>query len=56
MKPTTGGAFLYYLKAIDSDIAITLQTMGGDTLPIAYDIAIRVESVLIQGGKLAQGL
>ena len=27
--------------------------MGGDTLPNAYDIAIKVENILIQGGKLA---
>ena len=27
--------------------------MGGDTLPNAYEIAIKVENILIQGGKLA---
>jgi hypothetical protein len=27
--------------------------MGGNTLPVAYDLAIRVENTLIQAGKLA---
>ena len=27
--------------------------MGGTTLPRAYDMAIRVENTLIQGGKIA---
>lgn len=53
MKPTLGGAFLYYLKAFDSDLATTLETMGGNTLPDAYDISIRAENLLIQGGKPA---
>ena len=53
VKPTSGNAFLHYLRAFNSDIATTIQTMGGDTLPNAYDIAIKVENILIQGGKLA---
>ena len=53
VKPTLGYAFLHYLRAFNSDIATTIQTMGGDTLPNAYDIAIRAENILIQGGKLA---
>lgn len=53
MKPTPGNAFLHYLRAFNSDISTTIQTMGGDTLPDAYEIAIRVENILIQGKKLA---
>lgn len=53
MKPSPGNAFLYYLRALNSDIATILQTMGGTTLPGAYDMAIRVENTLIQGGKIA---
>ncbi len=39
VKPSPGNAFLYYLEAFNSDIATTLQSMGGDTLPNAYEIA-----------------
>ena len=53
VMPTLGNAFLHYLRAFNSDIANTIQTMRGDTLPNAYDIAIRVENILIQVGKLA---
>ena len=53
MKPTPGNAFLHYLRAFNSDIATTIQTMGGDTLPNAYEIAIKSYNNLIQGGKLA---
>ena len=44
---------MHYLRAFNSDIATTIQTMGGDTLPNAYDTTIRAENILIQGGKLA---
>lgn len=53
IKPTPGNAFLYYLKALNSDIAMSLYTMGGTTLPATYDLAIRVENTLIQASKLA---
>ena len=53
MKLTLGNAFLYYLKAFNSDIATTLQTLGGDTILATYDISIKEESTLIQEGKLA---
>ena len=52
-KPSPGTDFLYYLKAFNSDIATTLQSMRGDTLPNAYEVSIRVENILIPGGKLA---
>ena len=53
VKPTPGNAFLHYLRAFNSDIATTIQNMGGDTLPNAYDTTIKAENILIQGGKLA---
>ena len=53
VKPSPGNAFLYYLRALNSYIATVLQTMGGTTLPGAYDMAIRAENTLIQGGKIA---
>ena len=53
MRPTLGNTFLYYLGAFNSDIATIIQTMGGDTLPNAYEIGIKVENILIQGGKSA---
>ena len=53
VKPTPGNTFLHYLRAFNSDIDTTIQTMGGDSLPNAYDIAIKLDNILIQGGKLA---
>ena len=53
MKPTPSNAFLYYLRTFNSGIATAIQTMGGDTLPNAYEIGIKVENILIQGRKLA---
>ena len=41
VKPTPGNAFLHYLRAFNSDISTTIQTMGGDTLPNAYDTTIK---------------
>ena len=37
VKPTLGNDFWHYLRAFNSDIATTIQTMEGDTLPDAYD-------------------
>ena len=53
MKPTPSNAFLHYLRAFNSDSATTIQTMGGNTFPDAYEIEIREENILIQGGNLA---
>ncbi|KAH9299879.1 hypothetical protein KI387_044102 [Taxus chinensis] len=53
VRITAEGAFLYYLKALNSDISMLIQSMGGTTLPAAYSIAIRAENCLIQAGKLA---
>lgn len=53
IKPSPSNTFLYYLRAFNSDIATILQSMGEGTLPNSYEISIRVENILIQGGKLA---
>ncbi|KAH9308959.1 hypothetical protein KI387_036870, partial [Taxus chinensis] len=53
VRPTVEGAFLYYLKALNSDISMLIQSMGGITIPMAYSIAIRAQNCLIQAGKLA---
>ncbi|KAH9296017.1 hypothetical protein KI387_039605, partial [Taxus chinensis] len=39
--------------ALNSDISTMIQSMGGETLPAAYDIAILAENSLIQAEKLA---
>jgi hypothetical protein len=53
VRPTPGNSFLHYLKAFNSKVSTTIQTLGGDTLPNAYDIALKIENILIRGGKLA---
>ncbi|KAH9298487.1 hypothetical protein KI387_030169, partial [Taxus chinensis] len=53
VRTTTEGAFLYFLKALNYDIFVMIQSMGGITLPDAYAIAIRDENFLIQASKLA---
>ncbi|KAH9304363.1 hypothetical protein KI387_008767, partial [Taxus chinensis] len=53
VRPTAQGAFLYFLKALNSDISMLIQSMGGVTIPAAYNITIRAENCLIQAGKLA---
>ncbi|KAH9321529.1 hypothetical protein KI387_016168, partial [Taxus chinensis] len=34
VRPTAEGAFLYYLKALNSDISMLIQSMGGITIPM----------------------
>lgn len=53
VRPSSYNDFLYYLRALNSDISIMIQSMGGTNLPIAYDLAIRAENSLIQAGKIA---
>lgn len=53
VRPTADHAFLYYLRALNSDISVMVQSMGGISLPQAYAIAIRAENSLIQAGKIA---
>ncbi|KAH9314377.1 hypothetical protein KI387_023004, partial [Taxus chinensis] len=48
VRPTAEGAFLYYLKDLNYDISMLIQSMGGTTIPAAYSIAIRAENCLIQ--------
>ena len=52
IKPSNDHALLYYLKAFNSDISIMIQSMGGCTLPGAFDITIRAKNNLIQARKL----
>lgn len=51
VRPSADHAFLYYLKNLNSDISVMIQSMGGQSLPQAYSIAIRAEN--IQAGKIA---
>ena len=53
MRPSAQHAFLYYLRAFNSDIAVMIQSMQVVTLPDAYDVAVRAENSLIQAGKIA---
>lgn len=46
-------AFLYFLKSLNNDISVMIQSTGAISLPQAFDIAIRVENSLIQVGKIA---
>ncbi len=39
VKPILDNAFLHNLRALNSDIATTIQTIRGDTLLGAYEIA-----------------
>ena len=52
IKPSEDHVILYYLRAFNSDILVMIQSMGGCTLPGAFDIAVRAENNLIQDGKL----
>lgn len=52
-KPLPSNAFLHYLRSFNQRIATTLQTLGGNTLPVAYEFAIKAENTLIQSGELA---
>jgi len=53
VKPSLNTAFIHYLKSLNPDIAIMIQSMGGTVLLDAYDIAIKAENCLIQAGKIA---
>lgn len=49
----TDMAFVFYLKAFNSDISMMIQSLWGSTLSDAYDLAIWVENNLIDAEKLA---
>lgn len=53
VRPSPDHAFLYYLRALNSDIVVMIQSMGGVTLPTMFDIAIRAENNLIQADKIS---
>ena len=53
VKPSAGNSILYYLRALNSDIATTLQTIGGATFFDAYETTIKEENILIYGEILA---
>lgn len=45
-------AFVFYLKTFNSDIAMEIQSLGGNTLPNAYELAMKSENDLIDARKL----
>ncbi|XP_059073533.1 uncharacterized protein LOC131874261 [Cryptomeria japonica] len=40
-------------EALNSDIALIIQSMGANTLPTRFDVPVRAENSLIQVGKIA---
>lgn len=46
-------AFVFYLKDFNSNILVMIQSLGGNTLPQAFDLAISTENNLIDEGKLS---
>ncbi|KAH9321005.1 hypothetical protein KI387_015644 [Taxus chinensis] len=53
IKSTAEHAFLYYLRSLNNDTAVMIQSMGGNTIPAALYLAIRAENNLIQVDKIA---
>lgn len=51
--PPAHMAFIFYLKALNSDISVMIQSLGGNTLPQAFDIVVQSENNMIDVGKLA---
>jgi len=51
-RPLPGMAIVFYLKALNLDISVMIQSLGGQTLPEAYGYAVRAENNLIDAGKL----
>lgn len=47
VRPSADHAFLYYLKSLNSDISVMIQSMGGVSLPQAFGISMRAENSLI---------
>ena len=56
VTPSKGHAFLYYLRSLNSDIFIMIQSMRGYSLLKGFDIPIRDENSLFQVGKISLGL
>lgn len=53
VRPSADHAFLYYLRSLNNDISVMIQSMGGTSLPQAFAIAVTAENSLIQAGKIA---
>ena len=53
VRPSAEHAFLYFLRAFNSNIAVMIQSLGGNTLLDVYLIAIREKNNLIQAGQIA---
>lgn len=43
---------MFYLKSINADILMMIQSVDGTTLPDAYNITVKVENNLINARKL----
>lgn len=52
VRLTPKGEFIYYLRALNSDIVIMIQSMGGAIFLEAYALTIWAENCLIQARKL----
>lgn len=53
VKPCPEYAFLYFLRALHTDIVVMIHPMGDYTFLGAYDVSIREKNCLIQDGKIA---
>lgn len=51
-RPPTDMAFVFYLKAFNSNISVMIQSPGANTLLQAFDIVVQAENNLIDVGKL----
>lgn len=54
VRPSADHAFLYYLQSLNGQIFVMIQSMGGNTLPQAFDIVVRAKNCLIQTGMIAR--
>lgn len=46
-------AFVFYLKSFNSNILVMIQSLGGNTLPQAFELAVQAKNNMIDVGKLA---
>lgn len=52
IRPSIDYAFLYFLRSLTSDISFMIQSLGGTSLPQAFNLAVKVENCLIQAGMI----
>lgn len=52
-RPPADMAFVFSLKTFNSNISVMIQSLGGNTLPQAFDIKVQAENNLIDARKLA---